>query len=69
MRRCVVCGASLSHCRIDARHCSGACRAEASRWKRILRDESADGYDSVAARTRALRQRGAPTPMPAESRQ
>jgi hypothetical protein len=36
MRVCVVRGAPLEGRRVDARHCGGPCRAEASRLKAIL---------------------------------
>ena len=40
-RTCAVCGADLTGRRRQARHCSGACRAEASRRHRLLSYEAA----------------------------
>ena len=54
-RVCVVCGASLSAHRPHARHCSGACRAEASRIKAILAGKYTGPYVSLSSRFRALR--------------
>jgi hypothetical protein len=52
---CVVCGASLVAHRPHARHCSGACRAEASRIKAILAGNYSGKYVSLAGRFQALR--------------
>jgi hypothetical protein len=54
-RVCVVCGTSLSAHRPHARHCSGACRAEASRIRAILAGQYSGQYISLAARFQALR--------------
>lgn len=56
-RVCVVCGASLAGRRSDARHCSGACRAEASRLRAILRGAEGADYDSLALRLQRRRKR------------
>lgn len=59
MRVCVVCGVPIDGRRSDARHCSGACRAEAARLRGILRGEgSSEGnvpYRSIEQRLRARR--------------
>jgi hypothetical protein len=57
MRVCVICDASLADLRADARHCSGACRAEASRLKGILSGNQPDGYRSIRDRLAAPRKR------------
>jgi hypothetical protein len=57
MRSCVVCGQSLEGRRADALHCSGACRAEASRIQRILSGSMPTPYSSLAARIRAAHKR------------
>jgi hypothetical protein len=50
-RRCVVCGARMEGRRRQARTCGGACRAEASRLRRLLAGEQpVDGCYSVADR-------------------
>lgn len=54
-RVCVVCGASLSAHRPQARHCSGACRAEASRIRAILAGKYSGPYVSLSSRFQALR--------------
>jgi hypothetical protein len=43
-RRCPVCGASLENRDPRTATCSGACRAEMSRLRRLLAGETADGY-------------------------
>jgi hypothetical protein len=48
-RACVVCGASLEGKRGHARHCSTACRTEASRLARILAGQSPGGYATLSA--------------------
>ncbi len=53
-RVCVVCGASLAARRRHARYCSGSCRAEASRLRRILGGSQPDGFASVASRIGAM---------------
>jgi hypothetical protein len=55
MRSCVLCGASLEQRRADARHCGGACRAEASRLRRILDGVGAPPYYSIHHRLGARR--------------
>lgn len=47
MKVCVVCDAPWGGMRSDARHCSGACRAEASRLRAILAGSEAVPYRSV----------------------
>lgn len=59
-RSCAVCGASLEGQRSHARFCSGACRAEASRLRRIIAGEGADGYGSVLERERRRKRTQAP---------
>ena len=54
---CLVCGDDLSGRRCDALTCSGACRAERSRLRRLLAGERVDGWDSVEARLRSRRKR------------
>jgi hypothetical protein len=50
-RRCVVCGAPMEGRRRQARTCGGACRAEASRLRRLLAGEQpVDGCYSLADR-------------------
>lgn len=56
-RVCGVCGASLAGRRAHARYCRGACRAEASRLRRILAGQEADGWASLPARQAAARKR------------
>lgn len=56
-RVCVVCGASIAGRRSDARHCSGACRAESSRLRAILRGAERADYDSLARRLERRRKR------------
>jgi hypothetical protein len=46
-RCCAVCGASLDGRRPQALYCSGACRADASRLRRLLSGQEVDGYRSV----------------------
>ena len=53
----LVCGADLSYHRCDALTCSGACRAERSRLRRLLAGGAVDGWDSVEARLRSRRKR------------
>lgn len=50
IRLCPVCGESLDGRRRHARYCSGACRAEASRLRRLLEGSPVDGFASVADR-------------------
>lgn len=57
LRHCVVCGSPLIRRRSDARHCSGSCRAEASRIRAILRGEEPQGYSSVEDRVSARQKR------------
>ena len=52
-RVCVVCGTSLIDHRPDARHCSPACRVEASRIRAILRGSYSGPYRSVRERLEA----------------
>lgn len=47
---CSICGASLDGRRPQARYCSGACRAEASRIRRIVSGAQPDGFASLAQR-------------------
>jgi hypothetical protein len=49
-RFCVVCTASLAGHRSHARHCSGACRAEASRIRAILSGDEALPWRSLKER-------------------
>lgn len=42
-RRCAVCGASIAGRRSDATFCGGACRARASRQRRLNRDAEVTG--------------------------
>lgn len=48
VRCCAVCGAAMLGRRSHARYCSGACRAEASRVRRLLDGQEADGCVSLA---------------------
>jgi hypothetical protein len=57
MRVCVLCDASLEGRRADARHCSGACRAEASRLRAILSGRGSGSYESIKQRLQACRKR------------
>lgn len=57
IRRCPVCGDSLDGMRAHARYCSGACRAEASRLRRLLDGSPADGFQSVADRLDRMTER------------
>jgi hypothetical protein len=57
MRSCVICGEPLEGRRADARHCSGACRAEASRIQRILSGSMPNPYSSLADRVKAAGKR------------
>jgi hypothetical protein len=57
MRSCVICGEPLEGRRADARHCSGACRAEASRIQRILSGSMPNPYPSLADRLEVARKR------------
>ncbi len=51
VRCCVVCGAPMEGRRRQARTCGGACRAEASRLRRLLAGEQpVDGCYSLADR-------------------
>lgn len=61
--RCPVCGGALAGRRSDARYCSGTCRAEASRLRRILSGQGADGYATLPDRAAAAQRR---TPAPLE---
>lgn len=49
-RACVVCGGSLEGRRPQTRTCSPACRAEASRLRRLLAGDAVDGFSSLADR-------------------
>lgn len=53
-RLCGLCGTSIEGRRRHARFCSGACRAEASRLRRILSGSEADGFGSIAARVASM---------------
>jgi hypothetical protein len=57
MRACRLCGASLMGRRPHARYCSGACRAEASRLRAILRGSKSSPYSSVAERLKVAEKR------------
>jgi hypothetical protein len=61
-RRCAMCGGSMEERRRrHARYCPGACRAEASRLRRIAAGTTVDGFASVADReARRRRRTGAP---------
>lgn len=50
VRVCPVCGAGLDGRRRQARYCGGACRAEASRLRRLLDGRPVDGFASVGDR-------------------
>jgi hypothetical protein len=52
-RVCVVCGSSLINRRSEARHCSAACRVEASRIRGILSGTYSGPYRSVKERLEA----------------
>jgi hypothetical protein len=54
---CLVCGDDLSGRRRDALTCSGACRAERSRLRRLLAGGTVDGWDSVEDRLQSRRKR------------
>lgn len=56
MRSCVLCGVSIDGRNSQARFCSGACRAEGSRFAQILRGDPAAPYPSVAERLSTLRE-------------
>jgi len=56
-RWCVICGTDISRRRSDARHCSGACRAEASRMRAILNNAGSVPYSSVAKRLEKAQKR------------
>lgn len=47
---CPLCGAPLEGRRRQARYCGGACRAEASRLRRLLDGEPVDGFTSIGDR-------------------
>jgi hypothetical protein len=64
MRRCAVCGGSLSGKRKDARFCSAACRREAGRLRAVLSGRS-DGPYSALVDLANRRQRRAKRPMAA----
>lgn len=68
-RHCVVCDASLAGRRRDARHCSGACRADASRLRAILKSSSTAPYRSVRERLDRAQKRthGLTDPFPRRS--
>ncbi len=59
-RLCAICGASLDGRRAHARYCSGACRAEASRLRRIVAGQEPDGFRTLADRLRRQRNRTEP---------
>jgi hypothetical protein len=46
-RCCAMCGTSLDGRRSSAIYCGGACRADASRLRRLLSGQQVDGYCSV----------------------
>jgi hypothetical protein len=61
VRRCPICGVSISGLRSDAVYCSPACRAEASRRRRLGEGRVVDGYrhlPSYIARQRRTKLRG-----------
>lgn len=62
-RVCVVCGASLAGRSEASRHCSAACRVEASRLRAILAGNCSGPYASVRERLEAA-QRGVQRPLP-----
>jgi pilus assembly protein CpaF len=57
LAKCVLCGVSLDGRRRGARHCSAACRAEASRLRAILSGRGSGPYSSVASRLSAMQKR------------
>jgi hypothetical protein len=57
MRRCVMCGADLSHLRRDALACSPECRRERSRLLRLLAGEPDSGYETVLSYLERRRRR------------
>jgi hypothetical protein len=56
-RACPVCGEDLVGRRPQARYCSGACRAEASRLRRLLAGSPVDGFASIMDREARMRPR------------
>jgi hypothetical protein len=52
-----ICGGDMAGMRADAVVCSAACRAEASRLRRLLSGSDADGYQSLTERLDARRRR------------
>ena len=44
---CPICGALLSGLRSDAVYCSSACRAEASRRRRLVDGRVVEGYRDI----------------------
>jgi hypothetical protein len=46
-RTCPICGAALPNRRRDALYCGGACRAEASRVRRLREGQVVDGYPDL----------------------
>lgn len=60
-RTCRFCGAVLRLRRRHALYCGNACRADASRLRRLLDGEPVDHYRSVAAFVAACRSRHADT--------
>lgn len=56
-RHCPVCGTTLDARRRHARYCGGACRAEASRLRRLLVGQEVDGFASLADRRARRRKR------------
>jgi len=52
-RHCPICGADLSGRRSDAQFCSGACRVEAWRLRRLLSGREAGRYRSLRDRVEA----------------
>lgn len=61
--QCVVCGAPLENRGEAARHCSAACRVEASRLRAILAGNYSGPYRSVRERLEAA-QRGVQRALP-----
>ena len=55
--RCALCGGRMEGKRRDARYCSAAHRTEASRLRRLLSGQKADGYGSLAHRLEAAQMR------------
>lgn len=51
---CVICGRCLAGRRSHALHCSGRCRAEASRLRSILAGQGSGPYVSIADRLAAM---------------